>query len=989
MKYPFFFQKNRLIPMMNSLNLSLVSLLRRSIAVLPTANLPTVNVILFSLFATFASAQGWQHTFGGSKEDAASAVVATLDGGYATLGFSESFGSVAMQMYLIKTDAYGKQQWAKSYGGQFNDLGNDLVQTADGGFILAGYSNISGAPVNNQMYIVRTDALGNTVWQKYFGGAQDDKAYGITATSDGNYLISGIRQAANNDYNAALVKINGTGDLLWQQNYGGGNAEDYGRNAIELQGNYYLLGHTAANSNKNMFLVKTDTEGNGIGFFNYGGTEIDEGYDLVATKDTCLLLVGKTNNNSDASVIKVDTKGKELWSKNYGGEFEDEAYTIALCPDGNYVIGGFTLPDGINNKGYLLKINPKGDLLWEKRLNEKTLYQAINGVIATDDGSIVAAGTIGTSTDLLFNIFTDATLIKTDANGVLPSNYILGKVYKDNNDNCQYDATETTLGGWRIEAKGKQKTYLTNTDALGRYQFVTDTGTYQIRVITPNDYWQSCLLVANVSLLAIQDSVTRNFGIKPVTQCAYLQVTINTPQLRRCQSNPYQVNYCNLGTETAKKVKIVVELDDYLTYKGVSGGVTLAASKGNVYTFQANDLPPGTCEGFEIIADLDCNSTILGQTHCVRARIFPDSICTPPNPKWDGSSVKVTGKCTGTEIVFEVKNIGTKAMNNQRKAFIVEDDIMFKLVPFKLDTGKIQTIKLPANGKTYRIIAEQPEGHPGNSYPTLAIEGCALSSSGSFSTGFVTQYSEDNSNPFVANDCQESVGEGNLNDLRGFPKGYGSEHFVSDTTELQYQIHFYNNTNSTVKHLVVTDTLSSFLDVKTLRKIESNFPYKLAVENNVLIFTLDSLNVAKEKEGAIKFQIRQTPKNPNGTVIKNQASIAFNFGLPLVTNTTIHTVGTNFIKVGTSDVENTIFAKINVFPNPFVQEATFELLEDATKYLNATFYVYTITGELVEKQNFETSKITFQRRNLLAGTYVYRIEYEGKSIGAGKIVISE
>jgi hypothetical protein len=839
------------------------------------------------------------------------------------------------------------------------------------------------------MYVVRTDALGNTVWQKYYGGAQDDKAYGITATSDGNYLISGIRQAANNDYNAALVKINGAGDLLWQQNYGGGNAEDYGRNAIELQGNYYLLGHTAANSNKNMFLVKTDTEGNGIGFFNYGGTEIDEGYDLVATKDTCLLLVGKTNNNSDVSVIKVDTKGNELWSKNYGGEFEDEAYTIALCPDGNYVIGGFTLPDGINNKGYLLKINPKGVLLWEKRLNEKTLYQAINSVIATEDGSIVAAGTIGTSTDLLFNIFTDATLIKTDANGVLPSNYILGKVYKDNNDNCQYDATETTLGGWLIEAKGKQKTYLTNTDALGRYQFVTDTGTYQIRVIAPNDYWQSCLLVANVSLLAIQDSVTRNFGIKPVTQCAYLQVTINTPQLRRCQSNPYQVNYCNLGTESAKKVKIVVELDDYLTYKGVSGGVTLASSKGNVYTFQANDLSPGTCEGFEIIADLDCNSTILGQTHCVRARIFPDSICTPPNPKWDGSSVKVTGKCTGTEILFEVKNIGAKAMSNQRKAFVVEDDIMYKLVPFKLDTGKIQTIKLPANGKTYRIIAEQPEGHPGNSYPTLAIEGCALSSSGSFSTGFVTQYSEDNSNPFVANDCQESVGAENINDLRGFPKGYGSEHFVSDTTELQYQIHFYNNTNSAVKHLVVTDTLSSFLDVKTLRKIESNFPYKLAVENNVLNFTLDSLNLAKEKEGAIKFQIRQTPKNANGTVIKNQASIAFNFGLPIVTNTTIHTVGTNFIKVGTSDAENTIFAKINVFPNPFVQEATFELLDDAKMYLNATFYVYTITGELVEKQSFETSKITFQRRNLLAGTYVYRIEYEGKSIGAGKIVISE
>ncbi|MEY4902221.1 MAG: hypothetical protein RLZZ292_36, partial [Bacteroidota bacterium] len=145
MKYPFFFQKNRLIPMMNSLNLSLSNLLRRVIVTLPTANLPTVNVILFSLLATFASAQGWQHTFGGSKEDAAAAVVATLDGGYATLGFSESFGSVAMQMYLIKTDAYGKQQWAKSYGGQFNDLGSDLVQTADGGFILAGYSNISGA----------------------------------------------------------------------------------------------------------------------------------------------------------------------------------------------------------------------------------------------------------------------------------------------------------------------------------------------------------------------------------------------------------------------------------------------------------------------------------------------------------------------------------------------------------------------------------------------------------------------------------------------------------------------------------------------------------------------------------------------------------------------------------------------------------------------------------------------------------------------------
>ncbi len=163
----------------------------------------------------------WTKAFGGTNEDYGRSVQETSDGGYIIAGYTKSFGAGSYDVYLIKTDANGDTTWTKTYGGSNIDQGYSVEQTSDGGYIIAGNSKSFGAGLDD-VYLIKTDANGDTTWTKTYGGSNIDQGYSVEQTSDGGYIIAGYTKSFGaGSYDVYLIKTDANGDTTWTKTYGG------------------------------------------------------------------------------------------------------------------------------------------------------------------------------------------------------------------------------------------------------------------------------------------------------------------------------------------------------------------------------------------------------------------------------------------------------------------------------------------------------------------------------------------------------------------------------------------------------------------------------------------------------------------------------------------------------------------------------------------------------------------------------------------------
>lgn len=144
----------------------------------------------------------------------------TFDGGFIIVGSTNLFGSGFNDIYLVKTDSIGNYLWSKTYGSSGNEGAIKIKQTSDGGFIIVGSTNSFGVG-QYDLYIIKTDSLGNLIWSKTYGGWQTDNAHDIIIVNDG-YVISGVTMSWNY-YNLFALKINDQGDKIWENSYGDEN----------------------------------------------------------------------------------------------------------------------------------------------------------------------------------------------------------------------------------------------------------------------------------------------------------------------------------------------------------------------------------------------------------------------------------------------------------------------------------------------------------------------------------------------------------------------------------------------------------------------------------------------------------------------------------------------------------------------------------------------------------------------------------------------
>jgi len=359
-----------------------------------------IGVIIFLATTCSAGAvpiEEWNRTFGGAYFDEANSVQKVPDGGYIILGWTNLWGTGEYgATWLIKIDAYGHEQWNRTYGanrvdkisptsdggynlkgwsdqnlwimeidskgnekwnktnsvdkppfhvdkGKYQIYSHSFKETTDGGFIYAGFNALSESTSDWHMRVVRVDNSGNEQWNLTSRRSQGDIAESVQQTSDGGYIVSGATESG-----ALVLKLDANGNQQWEKILG---TKGQAWAVLQTSDSGYII---LDNMNSDMSLIKMDATGNEQWNRTFGGPNGEFGLSLKKTSDDGYILAGYTKSfgagDRDAWVIKTDASGNEQWNKTFGGEKRDEFYFVNETSRGDYILAGYTQSYGAGDR---------------------------------------------------------------------------------------------------------------------------------------------------------------------------------------------------------------------------------------------------------------------------------------------------------------------------------------------------------------------------------------------------------------------------------------------------------------------------------------------------------------------------------------------------------------------------------------------------------------------------------------------------------------
>ncbi len=317
----------------------------------------------------------WNQTYGGPEADVAIAMVQTSDGGYALAGETYSFGAGDSDFWLIKVDSSGSIQWNKTYGEATADGANSVIQTSDGGYVMAGYStdNVTG----RDLWFVKTDSSGNMQWNRTYGGSRWDDAESVIQTGDGGYALAGESNSFSDDvpHDCWLVKTDSDGNMEWNKTYDGDGGFDGANSLVQTSdGGYTLAGHTGGFIGQNVWIIKTDPDGNRIWDVIWDTAEPTRTSCMIQTSDGGYAVTGWTESlagfagfRSYLFLVKVDLNGNIQWNSSYTGLGDSKALFVVQTDDGGYALAGTTrsTDEGAHYDIWFAKVDSSGEVIPE------------------------------------------------------------------------------------------------------------------------------------------------------------------------------------------------------------------------------------------------------------------------------------------------------------------------------------------------------------------------------------------------------------------------------------------------------------------------------------------------------------------------------------------------------------------------------------------------------------------------------------------------
>ena len=360
----------------------------------------------------------FERTYGGTNDDDGWSAQQTAEGGYVVAGNTSSYGAGNSDIYLIKTDAAGDMLWTRTFGGPAFDYCRSVQQTADGGYILAGYTSSFGAGFSD-IYLVKTDSSGETLWTRTYGGAEDDYGYAVRQTAEGGFIVTGETHSFGSGGNVYLVRTNANGNALWTRTYGGESGEFGCSVQPTTDSGFIIVGSTSSfgAGGSDVYLVKTDANGDTLWSRTFGGTNDDYGGSVQQTIDGGYAIAGYTwsfgAGDGDVYLIKTDVTGDTMWTRTFGGAGYDGANSVQQTTDGGYAIAGHTTSFGAGGYDvYLLKTDERGDTQWTKTYGGSDNEVGYSIQPTADGGYVIAGGTHSFGSGGC-----DVYLIKTDSLG--------------------------------------------------------------------------------------------------------------------------------------------------------------------------------------------------------------------------------------------------------------------------------------------------------------------------------------------------------------------------------------------------------------------------------------------------------------------------------------------------------------------------------------------------------------------------------------------
>lgn len=942
------------------------------------------------VYATSAYGQGWIRMYGANEEwdnnpGASSTkfpvVLSTQDSGYMVLCKSH----VSDSLVFFKVNGAGDILWIKNHTWHDGLIASEyMVHGVDGGFVFAGRTPSQHETIR----LEKRDEGGQSEWIKFLDVLpnQAEIPKKLITTADGGYAIIGLGNYLGNYDTTFLFKTNAVGEIEATKTYISDPSYDglIFFDITEIPAEGFLITGREINyqtQDGNGFIMRTTLDGT-IVWRKLLGQYRTPITVLLRNDSSCIVF------DSENLMTKLNLQGSVLWEKtiSYENFWQHRVENAINGNQNSIIISGILWDSQSAHNAFIYKLDSLGNKIWERRYEDIHHRRELNNLCQDDNGFIVSVGNMVE----ISPVYTpELLLIKIDSNGNLYTSAITGTVHRDSESDCLPDPTETGLSGWLVQADGTQS-FATLTDAFGNFVLPLDTGSYDVAITPPGPYWETCNSTSQVNVTEFYDTLSLDFPAQAIDDCPYLTLDISTPFLRRCFDNNYYVHYCNDGTNTANDVAVEVTLDPYLTY--VSATLPLVSQNGNVLTFNLGDVAVGDCGSFQITTYLDCDSTVLGQTHCTSAHITPDSLCLPPDPLWDGSSIEVDANCNGDSVIFTITNVGSEGMPAPLGYIIIEDQIVLLTNDFQLGAGESITVAVPANGGTFHLEAQQALAHPSGFATTGAtVEGCG----GWISLGFFTQWAfDDDPDPFTDVDCQANVGSFDPNDKQGFPTGLGEEHLLEPGQDIEYLIRFQNTGTDTAFKVTVVDVLPPELDLATVRPGASSHPYTYGVTpEGWLTFTFENIQLPDSttneaaSHGFIRFRASQRPGLGWGNVIANTALIYFDFNAPVQTNTFKHRIGQVFpwSVVGTTPPVFQPKTNVRVVPNPLTDSALLQVEGIEPGPLNLV--LTDISGKILRQQTITGTGFEFHRGELNPGLYFFKIERNGERVGSGKLMV--
>jgi hypothetical protein len=969
-----------------------------------------LQLILAICFITIVStrlfSQGWIGKYGDIGPDAGHEITQTTDGGFiiANCGSLDVlFGN--KRASLIRTDEKGHEIWCRYYFDREADC-KDVVQTSDGGFVaVANYFDNSNF-TDTTLVVFKVDPNGDLLWKREYEPSEEQHGDAILKTSDGGFLIGGYTDLIdqNHEEDMYALKVDSLGIFEWESNYGGASGDRIYDICEAQDGGYVLAGSTfsyGAGAN-DILIVKISSTGIQEWYSYFGGDGHDIANSIEKTMDGNYIIGGNTQSfnddwSDDIYAVKIDISGSLIWERALGSTGYESSGFGTETKDGNYVFSACTDSTTFYQAIFLTKLDQDGNQVWERIHNVSDYEQAFALCKTTDYGCAITGLTL-TSDNI--DDADQVIILKTDSLGNIFTNEIRGRVFYDENQNCNISTGELSLANWLVIAEpGPHFDY---TDANGNYTVKVDSGAYIVKVIPPADIWLHSCDNSSYEIYFdgfYQFNSVNNFPMIASSICPMLQVEVSTIGHRSCFQTYHDVLVRNIGPQTATDAYIEVHLDEFII--PISSTLPWSDETDNLLTFNVGTLEPMQEISFRITDSISCDAE-MEQTLCVAAHAFPDSTCEETSQEWDKSSIEVFGWCSDElQACFLIRNNGEAVegdMITPRQIRVYADNVLIDTMSFLLAGNESMEFCYNTEGNTIRLEADQHPEHPGNSHPQASVELCG--SAGTMSVGQINTVPLDDQDYFIDIECQPVTSSFDPNDKSVYPTGISEFNWIDSTTTLTYMIRFQNTGNDTALNVRIMDTISEYLDLSSFISGQSSHPYEYTIySGNVVewyfedIMLPDSNINGPGSHGYVKFKISQQPNNPNGTLIENTANIYFDYNDPVITNTVFNIVYDTVLidlidKTSEPEFIDQGFT-LNCYPNPADDYVNINIQLDGSKTCN--IIIVNSAGEVIEviKNSYSikegNSTLQVDLSSYSKGIY-YVVYSDNKRIGAVKFV---